>query len=409
MRMPDTTRPADRRTKRITLVGCGNIGSPAALLLGKLPMVSQLQIIDADIFSASNLMSQAIGVRDVGRPKATSLARRLQPMCPGVEIDAVPRWIENVPLGWLRGDVIVACVDSRRARCVINEMAWRLGIPWIDSGVDAGDLLARAMVYRPGLEEPCFLCNFTAADFAAMEQHYPCLSGGGAVAPTRAPASLGSIAAGLVATECQLLLSGALRDEAYGRQVLWDIRHHRCLDTSYRVNPQCRFDHATWQIETLSLPRPTISLSDFFDSLRHQLAAEPQTIQVAGQSFALRLVCPACGLRRDRCIYLSRALTANRVRCRACGGVMIATGFEIVDWLSPNKLGAQRLRRSLSSIGLAAGDVLAVRTASGCRHVELVREPDARVGESATRSALAAAQDLPCSDPIVLPGGKSDG
>jgi hypothetical protein len=169
-------------------------------------------------------------------------------------------------------------------------------------------------------------------------------------------------------------LSGALQDEDYGRQVLWDCRHHRCLVTSYRPHPHCRFDHDVWQIETPILPRHMSTLGDLLQALRGYLQADLQAIRVVGQSFVQRLMCPACRAERAQRIHLSRGLTPGRLRCRKCGAAMVAAGFDTADWLTPSTLSRRRLQQSLSSIGLLMGDVLAVQTSDGWRYVEWVDE-----------------------------------
>jgi len=60
--------------------------------------------------------------------------------------------VENVPLGQLRSDLILAGLDSRRARMEVNRAALRLGLPWFDAGVLGEDLLVRITRYRPGVD-----------------------------------------------------------------------------------------------------------------------------------------------------------------------------------------------------------------------------------------------------------------
>ncbi len=181
--MPDPS-PA-LRSKRVTLIGCGNIGSFAASLIAKLPAMERIQLVDQDTYDSSNLVSQAMDASDVGRARSTPWRAVCCAQCGDVEVCPIARRIEDVPLGRLRGDVLVACVDSRRARCTINEFAWRLGIPLIDSGVDAAGLLARAVVYQPGAGQPCMLCGWSPADFDAIEQVYSCSRHASAIPATR--------------------------------------------------------------------------------------------------------------------------------------------------------------------------------------------------------------------------------
>ncbi len=102
--------------KSVTLVGLGNIGSPTATLLSKLPDVDFVRLIDPDTYDASNLVSQAISHADVGRSKAVALAQRIQQQSSGVAVEAIVSRVEDVPLGQLRADVLISCPDTRITR-----------------------------------------------------------------------------------------------------------------------------------------------------------------------------------------------------------------------------------------------------------------------------------------------------
>ena len=70
---------------------------------------------------------------------------------------------------------ILAALDSRQARQVVNQAAWRLGVPWIDTGVNAAQgLLARVGVFVPGPDGPCLECGWSARTYDLIEQAHPC-------------------------------------------------------------------------------------------------------------------------------------------------------------------------------------------------------------------------------------------
>ena len=52
-------------------------------------------------------------------------------------------------------DLIVSCLDSKAARQHVNEIAWRLGTPWIDCGVLGSQSLVRVNAYFPAQGSPC--------------------------------------------------------------------------------------------------------------------------------------------------------------------------------------------------------------------------------------------------------------
>ena len=116
--------------------------------------------------------------------------------------------VEAVPLGRLRADAILACVDSRAARQYLNQAARRLGVPLIDAGVQSDGWLARVSVFRSAPDCACLECGWDQTDYDAIEQTYPCHPGGEEPAPTNAPAHLGALAAALQVIELQRLLDG---------------------------------------------------------------------------------------------------------------------------------------------------------------------------------------------------------
>jgi molybdopterin/thiamine biosynthesis adenylyltransferase len=144
---------------RIVVVGAGgNIASHLVAHLARARTAREIALIDPDTYDETNLWSQDIRRRDVGRPKAVVQARRLREIDPTLVLDTFVSAVEAVPLGALRADVLLACLDSRAARRAVNTLAWRLGVPWVDAGVHADGRLARVNVHRPGPEAPCYLC-----------------------------------------------------------------------------------------------------------------------------------------------------------------------------------------------------------------------------------------------------------
>ena len=73
-------------------------------------------------------------------------------------------------------------------------------------GVLGASLLGRVTRYLPGEELPCLECRWDDADYAALEQTYPCDANG--PAPTTAPSTLGALVAALMAIDCRKLLAG---------------------------------------------------------------------------------------------------------------------------------------------------------------------------------------------------------
>ena len=367
-----TSPPQPKRGKHLALVGAGgNIGSHAAPHLARISDVDCITLVDSGVYEAKDVWGQGITPRDVGKWKAVVQARRLRAINPNLHVRAITEPIERVPLGFLRADVILAGLDSRRARQVLNQAAWHLNVPWIDAGVDGANLLVRTNVSRPGDGSPCLECGWSQQDYEQLEQSYPCQGNAVKVAPTNAPSALGALAASLEALECRKLLWELTGRVLIANQILLDILFHKHYITSYVRNAQCRFDRQIWEVQ--ELPRPAaLSLKDVL-ALGAAASGNGDALpclQVAGSHFVQALSCAACGSKK-RLLRLEASLRPADLKCRRCGGAMVATGFDRLDRLDPGRLPWHVLARSLRSLGVREHDVVCVGGPRGERHYEL--------------------------------------
>lgn len=346
----------------IVVVGAGNVGSQLVHHLGRMAGVGSVTIVDRDVYEASNLSSQDITRRDVGQPKAIVQAGRLCRIAPGLRIVAVHEAVEHVPIGLLRADVLLACLDSRAARRTVNDRAWRLGVPWIDAGVRRDDLLARVNVWLPGDDRPCYECGLDGDDEPAPA--HPCAADE-TPASTAAPSALGALAASLQALECGKLLAGDVDHVAVSRQVTISARAHRHQVTRFVRDPDCRFDHAIWAITSSEHAPGSLTLRDA------SALAAGERFRVAGQTFVTGLVCVACGTRRDLGLRLLGRLAAAVRACPDCGATMRPDGGDVLEWLPVGALPPAFAGASLASLGVRAGDVLRFTAGADATHVEL--------------------------------------
>lgn len=362
--------------RRVIIVGLGNIGSHLlGLVVRMLQPGDELVLIDHDAYLKTNIPGQNISAVDLGSKVAVQarIARRINPALKALPIRAR---VEDVPLGDLRGCVILACLDSRAARRYVNRAAWRLGIPWIDGGVGPTELLVRANVYVPGPQSPCMECAWDATDIAQVEQEYPCLKDGWLAPATNAPAALGAMVASLMTVECRKLMEGDHEHLLAGREVRLDLRHHTHWVTSFRRQSTCKFDHATWTIDHLDAPPARIAISRAFKAANGSEDADGLAIAVEGHQFTRALFCQPCGNQVPCSPRLERRIPAARRRCPQCGGVMVARGWDMTECLEYDSLDSRDRRRSLGSLGLRSGDIITVRTPGGDRHFQLGCRPE---------------------------------
>jgi len=356
----------------ITVVGAsGNIGSHLVPHLGRMPGVRRVTLVDRDVYEQKNLASQDITRRDVGRPKAVVQARRLRRINPALAVTAVVEAVENVPLGLLRGDVLLACLDSRAARRTVNLSTWRLGLPWIDAGVHAEDLLARVNVYLPGPGQPCLECAWDDRVYATLEQAYPC-AGQDAPPATNAPSGLGALAASLQALECQKLLAGAHAELAVGQQVTISALAHRHYVTRFTPNAACRFDHDVWEIAPLARRPAQLTVDRVLALGRGPDGADAALrLHVPHQLFARALVCPACGHRREVALHLLGRLGVAERACAECGQQMRPGAADMIEWLTAADLPPAVQAASLRRLGFRRGDVLTVAGGARTAHFQI--------------------------------------
>ena len=355
---------AKRRPKHVLVAGVGNIGSSLIPHLARLPDVGAVTIVDRDIYEASNVCQADIAPGDVGSAKAGVQTRRLRRLSPSLHVRPVRADLHDIPLGMFRVDYILAALDSREARRVVNEAAWRLGVPWVDAGINAdGGLMARVTVYLPASNTPCLECAWADTDYDLLEQSHPCQRGIVHGAPTNAPASLGALAAALQALELQKLLDGDRAHALCGRQVLVDARHHTSIVSGFRRNPACRFDHGIWQVKNIKQGPNDVTLNHIIDSHSQKPGPHGRTwFRVEGRPFARRFQGPLCGRTQETLCLLGRT-PPRRGAC--CGRPMEPVGFDMVDRLDLTSLDRRTLALPLTRLGLRKHDVLTVGSADG--------------------------------------------
>lgn len=334
------------RRQHIVLAGAGgNTGSHLVPHLARMGEIARLTLADPDHYDVpTNLHAQNIDRFDGNRAKVQVQAAMVSRINSEIAVVARAERIEDIPRGLLRCDLMVSCLDSKAARQHVNEIAFRLGAPWIDCGVLGSQNLARVNGYVPSSNAPCLECPWGSDEYALLEQEYLCAAGSGAARPTLATSALGALAASLVAIEIEKFLRGDLTNSAVGRQVVFDAQHCSLVVTQCRRNPQCLFDHRTWHIEPWRCRLDSTTLGDTLRALG--------SVQVEGHHFVSALVCPVCG-RREDALRLNRPLA----HCAGCGRRMVTPRFDTLDRLD-SRLPAAHRDLTMKQAGLHADDVI---------------------------------------------------
>lgn len=187
---------------RALIVGCGALGSHAAELLVR-SGVGIVRLVDRDFVEESNLHRQSLfREADVegSLPKAIAAADHLRQMNSHNRIEAVVEQVDADNIERLAEgmEVIVDGTDNFDTRFLINDLALKIGRPWIYGACVGAYGLTATIV--PG-RSPCLRCLIDACSAAAGAE--TCDTAG--VIPP-APA----LVAALQATEAIKILSGAL-------------------------------------------------------------------------------------------------------------------------------------------------------------------------------------------------------
>jgi len=148
----------------VALCGCGALGTVLANALVRAG-VGHLRLIDRDFIETNNLQRQVLfDEHDVAEnlPKAEAAARKLSAINSSVHVEPVVTDIDRTNIVDLAGDadLILDGTDNFEIRYLINDVAVKLGKPWIYGGCLGSH--GQTMTILPG-ETPCLRCVFEAA------------------------------------------------------------------------------------------------------------------------------------------------------------------------------------------------------------------------------------------------------
>jgi adenylyltransferase/sulfurtransferase len=148
----------------VTLCGCGALGTVLANALVRAG-VGHLRLIDRDFIELNNLQRQVLfDEHDVAEnlPKAEAAARKLSAINSAVHVEPVVTDVDRTNILDLvcDADLILDGTDNFEIRYLINDVAVKLGKPWVYGGCIGSH--GQTMTILPG-ETPCLRCVFEAA------------------------------------------------------------------------------------------------------------------------------------------------------------------------------------------------------------------------------------------------------
>jgi adenylyltransferase/sulfurtransferase len=214
---------------RALIIGLGGLGSPVAIYLAA-SGVGRLTLVDHDRVELTNLQRQPIHTTDsLGRPKIESARQMLAALNPGVQVDTIPRRLNDPELldAARAANVVVDCSDNFTTRFGVNRACVATRTPLVSGAVVRFE--GQVGVFRPDrVDSPCYACLYrdTGADAGDLCSQF------GVLAP--AAGVIGSIQA----TEALKVLLD-IGDTLTGRLLVMDALTMEWRTVRLRKDPAC--------------------------------------------------------------------------------------------------------------------------------------------------------------------------
>ncbi|MBD2552008.1 ThiF family adenylyltransferase [Limnothrix sp. FACHB-708] len=160
---------------RVAVVGCGALGNEVLKNLALLG-VGHIWVIDYDTIEIHNLTRSVLfRESDIGKYKAEVVTQRLKDLNSDIHIHPVVGKLEtDFGRGLLREmDVVVGCLDSVRARRLLNKRCYSVGVPWVDGGINhySGNV---ALFDPREPETACYRCKMDTSAWERLNESYSC-------------------------------------------------------------------------------------------------------------------------------------------------------------------------------------------------------------------------------------------
>jgi len=147
--------------QKITLIGLGGIGCPAAQYLVSAG-VKKIKLIDDDIIQKTNLNRQILySIKDIGKSKVKIAKKKLNNINPECNIDAIFAHLEseNINKYLNNSSLIIDSTDNWKSMILINKYCVNKSIPLVSSSVVGFDSQITLFNNLPK-EHLCLQCIF---------------------------------------------------------------------------------------------------------------------------------------------------------------------------------------------------------------------------------------------------------
>lgn len=230
IRLPQLGESGQERLKKSAalIVGCGGLGSPAALYLAAAG-VGRLTLVDFDRVELSNLHRQVLfSSNALGASKASAAAERLRALNPEIDIRSLETRVgpENAVFLVSEHDVVLDGSDNYSTRYPVADACARARRPLVFGSIDR--FAAQVSVFSAG-EGPCYRCLYPEP---------PPLGFHGNCAEAGVLGALPGIVGAIQATEAIKILLG-LKGTLSGRLLRVDALSMRFDEIAVPCDPRC--------------------------------------------------------------------------------------------------------------------------------------------------------------------------
>ena len=335
---------------RVLVVGAGALGNEVLKNLALIG-VGTVIVIDLDAVEPSNLSRSVLfRLEDGGRAKAEVAARRAGEINPEVAFHPIRGdVITDVGLGLFADvDVVIGCLDNREARLWVNRQCWKVGTPWVDSGIQ--EIQGVVKVFVPP-DSACYECAMTARDYQLLNVRYSCpllrrdqiLEGKVPTAPT-----IASMMAALEVQEALKLIHGL--PVAAGSAMVFNGVTNQFYSTKLPFREDC-LSHETYP-EPVELPLGNASTVAGLLAEAGKTLEGPLTLAL-DRDLVAAIHCPRC----DRTIEILRPRTKVGMSEAICPDCREPGRPEIVNAIEED---SPLAALSLAKVGIPPYDIIRV-------------------------------------------------
>ncbi len=158
---------ASLKNAHVLMIGCGGLGSAAALYLASAG-VGRLVIADGDHVDSSNLQRQVVyREQDQGVNKAQAMEQQLAQLNSLIKVRAIPKALDGMQLTMevQLADVVLDCTDNIETRHKVNQACFDAKTPLISGSAIGWQGQLACFDYSE--DTPCYRCLYAFEHMAA--------------------------------------------------------------------------------------------------------------------------------------------------------------------------------------------------------------------------------------------------